>query len=212
MPNLVKSCSSLVKLSLGHKSLTINPFTDGICKNGATLTSLNLSGCLYISYDAIRMILFACKELIEANFSAIFPLTEASISFLCLHLTPTIRKLSLEEQYVTDQDINNLAERAHLLELNLDKCYRISHYALISIVQHLPNLQKLHFPSRINYERLKVLRSLNHLTHFWMPSRCEHERNERCSFAECALKHKKKIKAIHPHVRLNDGELLIPSK
>ena len=104
LPNLVKSCSSLVKLSLGHKSLTINPFTDGICKNGATLTSLNLSGCLYISYDAIRMILIACKELIEANFSAIFPLTEASISFLCLHLTPTIRKLSLEEQYVTDHE------------------------------------------------------------------------------------------------------------
>ena len=92
-----------------------------ICQTGETLEILNLS--CYGKPVEIRCIIESCIKLTELNLDVEFVdylLSQESLSFLCNNLTPTIRKLSLFNQPITDEHVQALVTRCDkITELNI---------------------------------------------------------------------------------------------
>ena len=209
LPNLVKSCTSLEKLSLNQRLLS--QFSQGICKNGSTLTSLNLAGCSDIDV-CLEAIINNCNNLLEASFSGEL-LCKYSISFICRNLTTNIRKLSLENQTVHDKDIDNLVKRCvEIEELNLGNCTDITKRAVISIANNLSQLKKLQLSECIDYDGLNALNSMKNLKYLWIPpnnrdveKNRNSELNRTFNVEEDSSWHNENLRLLLPHVILNQG-------
>ena len=95
---LIFSCQNLTKLSVQSfiGEWNSEDLVTGIAKNASTLKVLDISKCSKLHPHQIMDIVTFCVNLSEANFGDTEH-SEDSLTFICEHLTPTIRKLRLFE-------------------------------------------------------------------------------------------------------------------
>ena len=160
----------------------------------------------------LEAIVTNCKELTEANFSLI--LSKHEESFLCQNLTTKIEKLSLKDLTVNDQDIETLVKRCqNLQQLHLGNCTNVTQRSLKSIVSNLTQLEKFYLPVSIKVKQLIPFN--DRLKCLWLPPRIHSCRQQIYAIPPLPVRlevanHNKKLKALFPHLTINEGNLHVP--
>ena len=114
----MSSFHSLEKLSLGYLRLRNPHIIDSLLQNSQTLQVLDLFET-QPSLQTIEKIVTKCDKLKEINF-CFAQLKPEAIAFICNNLTPTVQKLGLSHNSVTDENIRTLVRRCHhITELDL---------------------------------------------------------------------------------------------
>ena len=115
-----------------------------------------------------KTVIGKCTELREANFNWT-GLHQDSISSLCENLTIKIKKLSLENLSIRDEQLEKLLTRCKSIQ-DLDVRHtNISEISVNAIRNHLPEtLKKLALPDTLHYTSIKILEEMPKLEYLWL--------------------------------------------
>jgi len=137
---ILVSCHSLKKLSLGLFSLTPKMINSICHQNGKTLEILNLHDCRVQNYPGIYRIFKYCLELKELNIGFTFRcnLKEKELRVLGQMIPSKIEKLCIGGNRIDDQFLNDVFTRCqNLKSLDLQWTSGITSQTVTLIVNHL---------------------------------------------------------------------------
>ena len=169
---ILASCQFLEKVSLADCWGKMSEKTvESLVQSCFTLTVLDLQNfdLSNLPFASFEKLITSCKELTELNLNDT-KLCSKSITFLSTHLTEKIKKLSLCNVRVSDQDLKDLVIRCNkIVELDLYSCKLLTNQSLKSISGALhQSLAKLWLPNQFaNLESLLELRPLKRLKYLY---------------------------------------------
>ena len=151
LEKLLLSCLSLQHLAIEDVFLTPK-MADGICGNGKTLQTLNLSFS-FLDEKNLQKIIKCCQELKEVDLAYVqdtdFISRDKYFEFLAENMPPNVEKLNLAGNLITDDEVKTLLSRCNKIKaLNLEAT-QITDDSFIGIKQHL-NLTLEELSMRLN--------------------------------------------------------------
>jgi hypothetical protein len=169
---ILASCQFLEKVSLADCWGKMSEKTvESLVQSCPTLTVLDLQNfdLSNLPFTSFEKLITSCGELTELNLNDT-KLCSKSITFLSTHLTEKIKKISLCNVRVSDQDLKDLVIRCNkIVELDLYFCKLLTNQSLKSISGALhQSLAKLWLPNQFaNLESLLELRPLKRLKYLY---------------------------------------------
>ena len=182
---ILSSCHSLEKLSLGYSELNRN-YINSIChQNGQSLKVLDLQGCKGLSPEFIQDIVKFCTELIEFNFDLSNAPNTESFNFVVNNITAKIEKIRIGYHFLEDKHVKTLVTRCNKISTLSLGSENFTNDMLTSIIENLNGTLEELFINRFrltseflfqdNCFKLIKLKKLKHLYHDyrWLPAHVE---------------------------------------